>query len=79
MHNGLFELEGILNMYEAGMVTLKRKPEQQDDPLFPTKSPHLQPLELSDQDKADLLEFLRSLTERKRRLSPPELPALGDL
>lgn len=79
MHNGLFELEGILNMYDAGMVTLKRKPEQQDDALFPTKSPHLQPLDLSEQDKADLLAFLRSLTERKRRLAPPELPPLGDV
>jgi len=78
MHNGLFDIDGILNMYDAGMVTLKRKPAQENDPLFPTKSPLLRELGLTAQDKADLKAFLQSLTERRRRVRPPEMPALGD-
>ncbi len=77
MHNGLFDLDGVVNMYSAGMATLRRKPEQQDDPLFPTKSPLLQKLDLDAQEKQDLLAFLRSLTERRRRLRPPPLPELA--
>jgi cytochrome c peroxidase len=79
MHNGLFGLDGVLNMYAAGMSTLKRKPDQADDPLFPTKSPLLKELDLDARDKADLKAFLLSLTERRRRVRPPELPAVGDL
>jgi cytochrome c peroxidase len=78
MHNGLFDLEGVVNMYSAGMATLTRKPDQQDDPLFPTKSPLLQKLDLTVAEKQDLLAFLDSLTERRRRVTAPELPALGD-
>lgn len=78
MHNGLFDIDGILNMYDAGMVTLKRKPAQADDPLFPTKSPLLRELGLTVQDKADLKAFLQSLTERRRRVRAPDMPALGD-
>jgi cytochrome c peroxidase len=79
MHNGLFELEGVINMYNAGMPSLRRTPEQAADPLFPTKSPLLRPLELGESERADLLAFLESLTERKRRFPIPELPAIGDL
>jgi cytochrome c peroxidase len=69
----------VLNMYSAGMATLRRKPEQADDPLFPTKSPLLKELDLDADEKADLLAFLESLTERRRRVRAPELPALGDV
>ena len=78
MHNGLFELDGVVNMYSAGMATLRRKLEQQDDPLFPTKSPLLKKLDLAAEEKRALIAFLQSLEERKRRVRPPELPALGD-
>jgi cytochrome c peroxidase len=74
MHNGLFELPGVLNMYNAGMPTLRRKDDQADDPLFPTKSPLLKPLSLSRQDLGDLLAFLAALSEPPRRVRPPELP-----
>jgi cytochrome c peroxidase len=77
MHNGLFELDGVLNMYNAGMATIRRKPEQADDPLFPTKSPHLKSLGLNRRDLADLKEFLLSLTEPKLRVRPPALSASG--
>jgi cytochrome c peroxidase len=74
MHNGLFELPGVLNMYNAGMPTLRRRKDQAEDPLFPTKSPLLQPLSLSKQDLGDLLAFLDALSEPPRRIRPPELP-----
>ncbi|RCS53099.1 cytochrome-c peroxidase [Bremerella cremea] len=76
MHNGLFQLPGVLNMYNAGMPTLKRKEHQQDDALFPTKSPHLKPLGLNKQDLVDLATFLSTLEEPKLRVRPPELPGL---
>ncbi|MGA0867356.1 MAG: cytochrome-c peroxidase [Planctomycetota bacterium] len=79
MHNGLFALDGVLNMYSAGMATLRRNPEQADDPLFPTKSPLLKELDLDAGEKADVIAFLEALTERRRRVRPPEMPELGDL
>jgi len=77
MHVGLFDLPGVVNMYSNGMATLRRKPEQEGDPLFPTKSPRLQRLDLTPDEKADLIAFLESLTERRRRVRV-ELPAFGD-
>lgn len=79
MHNGLFELDGVLNMYNAGMPRITPREDQKDDPLFPKKSPLLQPLELDAGEKADLKAFLLSLTERKRRIRAPELPPAGDI
>jgi len=77
MHNGLFELTGVLNMYNAGMATLRRKPAETLDPLFPKKSPLLHPLGLNEQDLADLRAFLDSLTEPKLRVRAPALPGLA--
>jgi cytochrome c peroxidase len=74
MHNGLFELEGILNMYNAGMPSLKRKADQQNDLRFPIKSEHLKPLGLNREDLSDLQAFLMTLEESKRRIRPPDLP-----
>lgn len=76
MHNGLFQLPGVLNMYNAGMPTIKRKEEHQGDELFPTKSPLLKPLGLNRQDLTDLAAFLSTLEEAKLRVRPPELPGL---
>lgn len=77
MHNGLFDLDGVIGMYSAGMATLKPKPEQEGDPLFPSKSPLLQRLDLTENEKRDLRSFLESLSERRRRMAPPTLPELG--
>lgn len=74
MHNGLFELEGVINIYNAGMPTLRRQAGQENDPLFPTKSQHLRVLNLNEHDKADLIVFLRSLEEPRLRVRPPVLP-----
>lgn len=77
MHNGLFDLPGVINMYSAGMVTLKPKDAQKDDPAFPKKSPLLQKLDLTASEKEDLLAFLGALEERRRRMRPPQLPPFG--
>jgi cytochrome c peroxidase len=71
MHNGLFDLEGVLSMYNAGMPNVRPKEFQKHDPLFPRKSPLLQPLGLNQQDLADLKAFLEALTETRLRARPP--------
>jgi cytochrome c peroxidase len=78
MHTGMFELAGVLKMYNAGMATLKRYDYQRDDPLFPVKSPHLKPLGLNRQDLVDLAAFLGTLEEPGHPMRPPALPDLGD-
>ena len=73
MHNGLFpHLEGIINMYNAGMPTLKRSAEQEKDSLFPEKSNLLQELELTKKEQEDLEAFLESLSSIIHRERPPE-------
>ena len=74
MHNGLFDLKGLINAYNAGMPTLRRKPGQENDPLFPTKDPLLKRLDLGPQERSDLQAFLESLNEPPRRIRPPALP-----
>ena len=76
MHNGMFGLTGVLNMYNAGMVTLKRPASHEDDPVFPVKSPLLKPLGLNKQDLADLAAFLGTLREPRHRERPPALPEI---
>lgn len=76
MHNGLFELRGVLNLYNAGMPALRPRADQADDPKFPVKSPLLKPLGLNRQDLEDLLAFLGSLEETKLRVRPPALPGI---
>jgi len=78
MHTGTFQLAGVLNMYNAGMPTLRRYAYQQHDPAFPVKSPHLKPLGLNRQDLADLAAFLGSLDEPRQAMRPPVLPEIGD-
>jgi cytochrome c peroxidase len=73
-HLGLFDMKGLLSLYNVGMPTLRRRPDQQDDPLFPTKSPVLHKLDLSPRDLADLEAFMNALTEPRRRVRPPPLP-----
>jgi cytochrome c peroxidase len=74
MHTGMFQLRGVLNMYNAGMATLKRQPFERDDPTFPVKSPLLKPLGLNRQDLADLEAFLGTLAEPATPGPQPQLP-----
>ncbi len=74
MHHGMFDLETILDMYNGGMPNIKRRPNQANDPLFPTKSPLLKELGLNEHDIADLKAFLETLTDTRSRVRLPELP-----
>jgi cytochrome c peroxidase len=64
MHNGVFgTLDEVIEFYNRGGG---------DDP---NKSPFLKPLNLSDQEKKDLLAFLLSLSsDRPLIVEPPDLP-----
>ena len=75
MHNGLFpHLEGVVNLYNAGMPRPKRKNHQKNDTLFPKTSPILKKLNLTAKEKEALVTFLKTLGSRKRRETPPMLP-----
>lgn len=75
MHNGLFpHLEGVVNMYNGGMPQPRRRDHQKNDSLFPTTSPILKKLDLSDYEKKALIAFMESLESRKKREVPPVLP-----
>ena len=75
MHNGFFELDGLLNLYNAGGPNVQPKDDaQRADPMFPIKSRLIKPLGLNKQDLADLTAFLHSLEEPKLRVRPPDLP-----
>jgi cytochrome c peroxidase len=74
MHNGLFELEGVINIYNAGGFHPEPTDAQKDDPLFPKTSGLLKELNLSEQDKKDLQSFLTALEEPRTRIRTPDLP-----
>lgn len=75
MHNGFFpNLEGVINMYNAGMFQPKRKKYQQYDMLFPTTTPLVQKLHLTKKEKEDLEAFLGTLTTPMYRVRPPKIP-----
>ena len=74
MHNGLFEFDGVINLYNAGMPNEKAPP---GDPLAPKKSHLLKKLALTKQERADLTEFLiDALEEPRLRVRAPALPGL---
>jgi cytochrome c peroxidase len=76
MHVGLFTLDGVLELYNAGMPTLRRTAAQANDPLFPTKDKRLHALHLNAHDLGDLKEFLEALDEPLLRVKPPVLPGM---
>ncbi|WP_026309515.1 cytochrome-c peroxidase [Niabella aurantiaca] len=75
MHNGLFHsLEGVVNIYNSGMPQLPKTTEQKADPLFPRTDHLMKPLNLSAEEKAQLVAFLNTLTGVPYRMRRPELP-----
>lgn len=75
MHNGLFDnIEGVMNMYSAGMPQPKRKPVQEADTLFPKTDPLIKKLDLTKQEKEDLIAFMNAITTEPYRMRPPEMP-----
>jgi cytochrome c peroxidase len=75
MHNGFFgDIEGVINMYDNGMARPKPRPGLEDDPLFPTTSPILKKLNLTEEEKQHLIAFLESISATPFRMGRPELP-----
>ncbi|ASZ12326.1 cytochrome-c peroxidase [Chitinophaga pendula] len=74
-HNGIFDnIEGLLNMYNAGMPQPRRKPGQEKDLLYPVKSPHLQPLQLTTAERDAVIAFLGAITTEPWKERAPVLP-----
>ncbi|CEN42730.1 Di-heme cytochrome C peroxidase [Capnocytophaga canis] len=75
MHNGLMlHLEGIVQMYNAGMPRPKPTEKQKNDPLFPTTDELLKPLSLTKEEQKALIAFLHTLSSSPTRERAPELP-----
>lgn len=75
MHNGLFDnIEGILNMYNAGMPQPRPKAGEENDPLFPKTDKLLRKLELTSGEKQDIIAFLNAITAEPLRIKAPAMP-----
>jgi cytochrome c peroxidase len=75
MHNGLFnDLEGIVNMYNSGMPQLPKNEEQRNDPMFPKTDVLLKPLDLTVQERKNLVAFLNTMNGVPFRMMRPVLP-----
>lgn len=75
MHNGLMpNLEGIIEMYNAGMPRVKPKENQKNDSLFPVTDPLLKKLNLTKKELNALKAFLLTLSSSPRREILPKLP-----
>ena len=75
MHNGLFnDLNTILDMYSAGMPQAGPRPDQVADTLFPKNDRLLRKLDLSSQEKKDLIAFLNAITGEVLRVKAPGMP-----
>lgn len=75
MHNGLFDMEELLLLYNAGTLR-DRRTQSRTDPIAPPpiKSPLIKPLGLNKQDLRDVSAFLMTLSEPHYRVRPPKLP-----
>ena len=63
MHDGsLVTLEEVLELYSRGGIAR------------PSRDPHIHPLNLSTQEKSDLIAFLRTLNSDPQRVAAPQLP-----
>ncbi|TWT95283.1 hypothetical protein Pla108_34280 [Botrimarina colliarenosi] len=74
MHSGLFDIDEVLRLYNAGMPNDRVREGETYATPAPTKSPHLRPLGLNDTDLGDLAAFLESLEESHRLFPTPPLP-----
>lgn len=75
MHNGLFnDLEGIVNIYNSGMPQPPKNDQQRNDPMFPKTDKLLKPLELTAQERQNLVAFLNTMTGVPFRMTRPVLP-----
>ena len=64
MHDGsVATLEEVLAMYERGGRLVESGPEAGDGKTNPNKSPFVGGFTLTEQERADVLAFLRALTD----------------
>jgi cytochrome c peroxidase len=71
MHDGsIADLDGVLDHYTAGGRTITSGPHKGIGANNPRKSSFVKPFELSAQGRADLLAFLRSLTDESFLKNP---------
>ncbi len=71
MHDGsIATLEGVIDHYSRGGRLIEEGPFAGDGRDSPYKDPLIAPLNLSDRQKADLLAFLESLTDRSVAKNP---------
>lgn len=62
-HTGLItDLEGMMNMYNAGMARPRPRPGLENDPNFPVTSELLKPLNLTRQEMDDLIAFMEAIS-----------------
>lgn len=76
MHDGsVATLAEVVALYAAGGREIAEGPNAGDGRTHPNKSPLVRATDLSEQDQADLVEFLRSLTDeafvKDPRFGPP--------
>lgn len=75
MHNGLFNnIDSIINMYSAGMPQPQPKPGQMGDTLFPKTDRLIKKLDLTKEEKQDIIAFLNSITSEPYKMKAPEMP-----
>ncbi|HVV17290.1 MAG TPA: di-heme enzyme [Polyangia bacterium] len=79
MHDGsIASLDAVLDHYQAGGRTIASGPYSGNGSLNPYKDPLIEPLELMPADRADLIEYLRSLTD-DTSITDPDLSAPSPL
>ncbi|MCO6496418.1 MAG: hypothetical protein J5I50_02025 [Chitinophagaceae bacterium] len=61
-------------MYNSGMPQPAKTPEQEKDPLFPKTSVHIKKLDLTMNQRHDIVAFLGAITTTPLRVRPPEMP-----
>ena len=71
MHDGsIATLEEVIDFYAAGGRNIESGPLRGDGRRHPGKSPFIKGFELTADEKADLLSFLRSLTDEPFLTNP---------
>lgn len=74
-HNGIVDnMEGLISLYNVGMVQPKPNKDQENDPLFPKTSPHIKRLNLTGEERDAIISFLHAITASPLRDTPPKLP-----
>ncbi|WP_447642777.1 MULTISPECIES: cytochrome-c peroxidase [Chitinophagaceae] len=75
MHNGLFDnILGVINLYNSGMHQLDNKNPNPSDTLYPHTDHLLKPLDLTMDERQDLVAFLNAITATQFKMRRPELP-----